>query len=73
MYDEVYRQIGRNIKKYRNAKNLTQEALSEKINKSLNFVGKIEVAFASHPSLETLYDISEALDIPFHELFRLDN
>lgn len=73
MYDKVYKQIGLNIKKYRKAKGLTQELLAEKVDKSLNHLGKIEVAFASHPSLEMLIDIAAALEIPLKDLFDFDN
>ena len=73
MYDEIYKQIGLNIKKYRKAKGLTQESLAEKIDKSINHLGKIEVAFKSHPSLETLIDIARVLDVPLKELFDFDN
>jgi len=68
MYKEVYKQLGLNIKKYRNVCGLTQEQLAEKIDKSLNFVGKIEVAF-SHPAFETIVDIARALNVPLKNLF----
>ncbi len=70
MYEKIYKQIGLNIKKYRKAKGLTQEALAEKVDKSINHLGKIEVAFSSHPSIEMLADIAKALDIPLYYLFK---
>ncbi len=72
MYKELYKQIGLNIKKYREAKNITQEKLADKIGRSVNHVGKIEVAF-SQPSLRLLADIAAALDIPLKYLFDFDN
>lgn len=67
MRDEIYINIGKNIKKYRTENGLTQQALADKINKGINFVGKIEIAF-SRPSLNTLIDISEALKISLKDL-----
>ncbi len=72
MYKELYRQIGLNIKKYREVKDLTQEQLADKIGKSVNHLGKIEVAF-SQPSLRLLADIAAALEIPLKDLFDFDN
>lgn len=71
MHKELYKKIGLNIKKYRKAKGLTQEALAEKLDKSINHVGKIEVAF-SHPSLDMLIEISNALEVPLKDLFEFD-
>ena len=68
---EIYKKIGKNIKKYREAKNLTQQQLADKINKGLNFIGKIEIAF-SHPSIKTLVDIANALEIKLKDLFDFD-
>ena len=69
--DEVYKLIGKNIKKYREIKGFTQQELADKINMGLNFVGKIEVAF-SHPSINTLVLIADALDIKLMELFNFE-
>lgn len=71
MHEELYKQIGLNIKKYRKLKGLTQEVLAEKLDKSINHIGKIEVAF-SRPSLEMLIDIANVLDIPLKKLFDFD-
>ncbi len=68
MYKELYKQIGLNIKKHREAKNITQETLADKLGKSVNHIGKIEVAF-SQPSLRLLADIAQVLEIPLKELF----
>ena len=67
-YDEVYKRIGLNIKKFRTANGLTQHQLADKLGMSLNFIGKIEVGF-DHPSLYTLIDISNCLEIPLKDLF----
>ena len=68
MYEDEFKQIGLNIKKYRKQTGITQQVLADKIGKSLNFVGKIEVGF-DHPSLYTLIDIAKALEIPLKDLF----
>jgi len=71
MKDSIYKKIGQNIKKYREINKLTQQELANKIGKGLNFVGKIEIAF-SRPSLNTLIDISFALDIELKDLLTFD-
>lgn len=71
MKKEFYRKLGINIKKCRESEELTQQALADKIKKSLNFIGKIEVAF-SKPSLNTLIDIAEALNTNVSELSKLE-
>lgn len=71
MDKDFYIKLGQNIKEKREKKNLTQQQLAEKINKSLNFVGKIEIAF-SKPSLNTLIDIANALDESVSELTKFD-
>ena len=40
---------------------MTQQELADRLDLSLNFVGKIEVAF-SKPSLDTLINIAQTLD-----------
>ena len=62
-----YKYLGRNIKFRRKELGLTQQQLADKINISLNFMGKIEVAF-SKPSLDTLIDLAIALDTTVSEL-----
>ncbi len=61
MYDGFYKQLGENIKTRRQELYYTQQELADKVNMSLNFIGKIEVAF-SRPSLNTLITIAEALN-----------
>jgi len=68
MYEDTYKKLGLNIKKYRKLKGLTQEKLAFEINVSLDFIGKIEIAY-SKPSVDTLIAIANALDISLKELF----
>ena len=69
--EETYKQIGKDIKKYREKKGYTQQQLADKVGLGLNFVGKIEVAF-SRPSIPTLVLISNVLEIEVAELFRFE-
>lgn len=54
--------LGKQIKKYRKQTGYTQEKLAVKINKSTVFISYIERGIKS-PSLNTLVDIANALDI----------
>ena len=64
---DFYTELGKNIKKRRKELGLTQQELADRLNMSLNFVGKIEVAF-SKPSLDTLIEIAKALDTTVSKL-----
>ena len=57
-----------NLKVERTRKRLTQEQLADRLGMSLNFIGKIEVGY-DHPSLYTLIDIANNLEIPLKNLF----
>ena len=67
MREAFYKHLGNNIKKRRKELNLTQQELADRLGLSLNFIGKIEVAF-SKPSLDTLIDIAEKLETTVSEL-----
>jgi len=64
----VYLRIGKNIRKYRLLKGLTQEELSELICANYKFVGHIE-RVERVPSLKKLIIIAKALDINLKNLF----
>lgn len=68
---DFYKELGQNIKKRRKELGLTQQELADKLNMSLNFVGKIEVAF-SKPSLDTLIEIAKALETTVSVLTKFD-
>ncbi len=72
MNADFYKNLGKNIKKRRKELGLTQQELADKLNISLNFMGKIEVAF-SKPSLDTLIEIADKLDISVSELVKYPN
>lgn len=54
--------IGKNLRKYRQMRKLRQEDLAEKVGLSTNYIGAMERG-EKIPSLETLIDIINALDI----------
>jgi len=64
---DFYKLLGKNIKNRRKQLGYTQQELADKLGISLNFMGKIEVAF-SKPSLDTLIKIAEELDTNISEL-----
>ena len=67
MNGNFYKLLGKNIKKKRKERGLTQQELADKIGISLNFMGKVEVGF-SKPSLDTLIEISTALNTEVSDL-----
>ena len=67
MNDNFYLNLGKNIKKRRKQLGFSQQELADKLNISLNFMGKIEVAF-SKPSLDTLIKIADGLEISVSDL-----
>ncbi len=67
MNSNFYKNLGKNIKIKRKELDLSQQELADKAGISLNFIGKIEVAF-SKPSLDTVIKIANALEITVSEL-----
>ena len=72
MCSEFYKKLGQNIKRRRKTLGLTQQQLADKMNISLNFMGKIEVAF-SKPSLDTLIEFADVLETTVSDLTNFDN
>lgn len=60
-------QSGLNIKSKRQELEYSQQNLADLTNLSLNFIGKIEIAF-SRPSLNTLIVLAKALNTTGSEL-----
>ena len=54
--------IGKYLKKFRQEKGLSQEALAEKTNLSSNYIGLLERG-KKVPSLETFVELANALDV----------
>jgi len=67
MNSNFYINLGKNIKARRKQLGLTQQALADKLGISLNFMGKIEVAFAK-PSLDMLIKIADSFGVSVSEL-----
>ena len=66
---EIKKQFGKNLKHYRELKNLTQEQLAEKIGVSYGqVVGTIERG-ETNTSLSVIVAIMDALDLHFEKLF----
>ena len=71
-YNEKYRRIGLKISYYRKMKGMTQEQLAEKIDKNLAFIGAVEAPNVNRTvSLDTLFDIADALNVPPERFFNL--
>ena len=69
-YQEQYIRFGLKVQYYRKLRGLTQEAFADKIGKSWSFVAKIESPTrAFGVSMETLFKIAEALEVPVSKLF----
>ncbi len=65
--DFIFQEIGKNIKKLREEKGLTQEELAFFIDSARNYVGCIERG-EKHPSIKTLYKIAIALDTKINKI-----
>ena len=69
-YREQYIRFGLKVQYYRKIQGLTQEAFADKIGKSWSFVAKIESPTqAFGVSMETMFKIAEALNVPASKLF----
>lgn len=71
-YRDKYRMLGLRIAMYRKMRGYTQEQFAEAINKSWSFVSQIEAnngAKLKGVSLDTLFTISEVLDVSVSKLF----
>ncbi|WP_371375455.1 helix-turn-helix domain-containing protein [Sporomusa aerivorans] len=65
-----YREIGRKIAFYRKLRNISQERLSEMVDKSRSYISKIEAENSEIEfSLDILFDIAEALKIDVAAFF----
>ncbi len=68
IYETEYLQLGLRIAYYRKLRGLTQEQLAEKIDRTPAFIGHVEAPNISKAiSLDTLFDIAKALDVPAHK------
>ena len=65
---EKYKHLGLNISYYRKEKGLSQNQLSELVNISRTHMSRIETADCA-VSLDVIFDICDALDLPPSKLF----
>ena len=68
-FQEEFRMLGLKISYYRKLQGMTQEMLSEKLGYSnVSYIGGIEAPGVNRTiSLNTLFKIAKALDIPPHK------
>lgn len=70
---DKYIRLGLKIAYFRKLRGYTQEQLAEGVGLSANFIGMIEAPnIAKAVSLDTLFDISEFLNVPAYKLLNLD-
>jgi transcriptional regulator with XRE-family HTH domain len=72
---QLYQKIGKNVAKYRKAKNLSQLELSLEMGyKSVSVVSGAEVCYKEkHFNIEQLLKISQILDVDICEFFKSSN
>ena len=64
----VYGFVGKNIKKFRKMRGLTQDELAELVNYSPSFIANIESSTHQTFSLGALWRIASALGVSLHEI-----
>ena len=62
--------IGKNIKRFRQDKGLSQDKLSKLADLSLNPVVKIELDESPNPTIETIQRIAKALEVSVDDLLK---
>lgn len=62
--------IGKNIKKLRQEKGISQDKLSKLADISLNTVVKLELDQSPNPTLETIQKLAKALDVSIDDLVK---
>ncbi len=68
-----HRELGLRIAYYRKKKGYTQEQLAEMIDRNPVFIGHIEApGVKKSMSLDTLFAIAKALDVPVYKFFLFD-
>ena len=71
---DIKKLISTNIRKYRKMRNLTQEELALYTDRSFEFIRRIEAPnMKKYFSIETIFNLSKALNIEMWRLFYNDN
>lgn len=65
----VYYYVGKNIKKYRKQRGLTQEKLAELSNYSKQFISNMENETHQTFSVGTVWKIAKVLDVDLYKFF----
>lgn len=74
IYERQYFQIGLKIAYYRRLRGLTQEQLAERVERTPAFIGHVEAPnIRKAVSLDTLFDIAEALDVPAYKFLMFED
>ena len=67
---EQENKIGKNIRKLRQAKGLSQDRLSKAADVSYNSIIKLETGGITNPTIETLQKIAKALEVQVDDLLK---
>jgi len=62
--------IGKNLKKLREQKGVSQDRLSKLADISLNTIAKLELDETQNPTIETLQKIAKALNVKVEDLIK---
>ena len=65
---EKYKLLGLNVAYYRRRRELTQEQLAEMVDVERTHIGNLELA-SNGVSLDVVFRVADALEIPVHKLF----
>ena len=60
--------LGKNIKKYRVLKGLTQEKLAQRADVTYSSLSKIEAGYNDNPGIKTVQKIAVVLDVTIDDL-----
>lgn len=72
-FKPYYKMMGLKIAYYRKLCGLTQEKLAERMDVDTSFIGQIEAPNIEKAiSIDTLFRISEALDVPAYKFLKFD-
>ena len=73
-YKNNHIMVGLKVSYYRKLKSLTQEQLAEKLNCDVSFIGQIEAPnIYKAISLDTLFRIADALDVPAYKFLKFED
>ena len=68
--EKIYKNIGKNVKRYRVECGISQEKLSEMLNANSKFIGHVE-RFERYVSLKKLIQISKILKVELENFFKI--